>query len=68
MLAANGVTASGIWLTDDDGALRLAIREGDVISGEHGGRIRGLKFLEHIADSPTADPHYNEHGDLIYRR
>jgi hypothetical protein len=28
---ANGVAASGIWFTDDDSALRLVLREGDVI-------------------------------------
>ena len=61
------MAASGIWFTDDDSALRLVLREGDVIPGDRGGRVRDIKFLEHIADSPTQTRSFNERGELIYR-
>ena len=64
------VGRKGVWFTDDDSALRLAIKEGDRIDGGvHGrlGRIRSLSILEHVIGSPAQTRSFNNRGDLIYR-
>jgi hypothetical protein len=63
----NGVLRSGVWFTDDDFALRLAIREGDVIPGDRGGRVRVIRILESVFESPAQTRSFNRRGEMIYR-
>ena len=58
---------TGLWFADDDGALRLAIQEGDPIAGEKGGRVRKLDILNYVLGSPAQTRSFNRRGVLIYR-
>jgi hypothetical protein len=63
---ANGLPQSGVWFTDDDSALRLAVKEGDVMQGR-GGRIRTVRILEAVSDSAAQLRSINVRGEMIYR-
>ena len=58
---------AGVWFTDDDTVLRLAIREGDTVPGSRGGRIRILSVLERVADSAAQTRSFDENGDFVSR-
>ena len=62
-----GRRSAGVWFTDDDLVLRLAIREGDTVPGPKGGRIRLISVLERVADSATQTRSFDVNGDFVFR-
>ncbi len=58
---------AGVWFTDDDVALRLALREGDTLPGPKGGRIRSLCVLERVEGSATQTRSFDQTGDFVSR-
>lgn len=60
----SGVNDTGLWGTDSSGALRLLIREGDVVGTS---AVKSFTVLSSVLGSPAQTRSFNRIGSVIVR-
>lgn len=66
-MSGGGVTTAndvGLWATDSLGALRLLLREGDVIGAS---TIKSMIVLSSVAGSPAQTRSFNNNGSVLVK-